>query len=246
MTRPLRTIGAPVLLLIVALACTPSGDGTASASNLNATQAVAAVDWAQVDSIMGRTGAVQAGDVHRYGMPRSDLKVTVGGVTLRPAFALGSWIAFKAVPDGVIAMGDLVLTEDELGPVTRALHDGGIDQTAIHHHVTHETPRVLYTHVHAHGDPIGIATTIRTALALTGTPAPGPAGAAVAIDLDTAAVATALGYDGRVNGGVLQFGIPRSEAIRSGGMEIPPTMGLGTAINFQPLGGGVPRSRATS
>lgn len=235
MAKQLRAIAGPLLAL--SWACAPSEEGPATVSDA-ATRTVAAVDWAQLDSVMGRTGAVQAGDVHRYGMPRSDLKVTVGNVTLRPAFALGSWIAFKAMPDGAIAMGDLVLTEDELGPVTRALHDGGIDQTAIHHHVIHETPRVLYTHVHARGDPMAIATTVRTALALTGTPGPAPAGAASTIDLDTAAVAAALGYDGRVNGGVLQFGIPRSEAIHSGGMEIPPTMGLGTAINFQPLGGG--------
>jgi len=236
MTSLSHRIGIPALMLVGAWACTPSGDGVSSGEE--ATPAMAEIDWALVDSVMGRTAAVQAGDVHRYGMPRSDLKVMVGNVTLRPAFALGSWIAFAAAPDGAIAMGDLVLTEDELGPVTRALHDGGVDQTAIHHHILHEAPRVLYTHVHAHGDPLAIAATIRRAIALTGTPAPSAAAPPAPLDLDTAAVATALGYDGRVNGEVLQFGVPRSEAIHSGGMEIPPTMGLGTAINFQPLGGG--------
>jgi hypothetical protein len=114
-----------------------------------------------------------------------------------------------------------------------------VEQTAIHHHITHESPRVLYVHVHAHGDPITIARTVREALALTGTPAPSPAGAVpVTLDLDTAAVSSALGHDGRASGGVYQVSVPRAEVIHSGGMEVPPSMGLATAINFQPVGSG--------
>lgn len=200
--------------------------------------AAPAPDWSRVDSALGRTGSDQPGVVRRYAMPRGDLRVTAAGVSLRPAFALGSWIAFKAHGDGAVAMGDLVLTEDELGPVVRQLQQGGVEQTAIHHHVTREVPRVLYVHIHAHGDAVAIAATVRAALALTGTPAaPAAQAPPPAIDLDTAAVATALGYDGRGNGGVLQFSIPRGEVIRSGGMDVPPSMGLGTAINFQPVGG---------
>jgi hypothetical protein len=172
-------------------------------------------------------------------MPRSDLRVVARGVPIRPAFALGSWLAMKPHGDGVVAAGDLVLTEDELAPVIRRLQEGGVEQTAVHHHITHETPRVFYVHVHAHGDPVAIATTVQGALALTGTPpAPSAPAAPPALDLDSAAVAGSLGHDGRANGGVLQFSVPRQEAIRSGGMDVPPSMGLGTAINFQPAGNG--------
>ena len=199
----------------------------------------APIDWSLVDSAMGRTGASQPGDVHRYGMPRSDLRVTARGVAIRPPFALGSWLAMAAHGTGVVAMGDMVLTEDELGPVIRRLQEGGVEQTAIHHHITHESPRVLYVHVHAHGDPVTIARTVRDALALTGTPASSPPAAApVTLDLDSAAVSRALGHDGRGNGGVYQVNVPRAEVIRSGGMDVPPSMGLGTAINFQPVGSG--------
>ena len=200
-----------------------------------------AIDWTRVDSALGRKGAMQPGDVYRYGMPRSDLRVTAAGVTIRPAFALGSWIAFKAHDGGAVAMGDLVLTEDELGPVIAKLQAGGVEQTAIHHHVIRESPRVLYVHVHGHGDPVTIATTVREALALTGTPAPSPAPVASTAEpfgLDTVAIASALGRAGRINGGVLQVSVPRTESIRSGGMEVPPSMGLSTAINFQPTGSG--------
>jgi hypothetical protein len=203
----------------------------------------AAQDWKSVEAAMGRSGISQAGDVYRFNFPRSDLRVTAAGVRLKPAFALGGWVAFKRVPgaihgDVAMAMGDLVLTESELTPVITRLQQGGIEQTAIHHHIIRESPRVLYVHVHAMDDPVKIAETIRAAIALTKTPAASPPAPPAAIDLDTAAVALALGYSGRVNGGVYQVSVPRAESIRDGFVEIPPSMGLATAINFQPTGKG--------
>jgi hypothetical protein len=197
------------------------------------------IDWKSVEAAMGRSGAAQAGGVYRFGMPRSDLTVTVEGVRVRPALALGSWIAFLPHDGEAVAMGDLVLTEDEVAPVMSRLQQGGIEQTAVHHHVLHEVPRIVYMHVHGHGDPVKLAETVRAAVALTGTPAAAPAGVpAGSFALDTAAIARVLGHTGRVNGGVYQVSVPRAETIRSGGMVIPPSMGLGTAINFQPTGDG--------
>ena len=199
---------------------------------------LAAQDWKAVEAAIGRAGVPQPSDVYRFNFPRSDLHVTAAGVRLKPALALGGWIAMKAHGNGVMAMGDLVLTESELTPVISRLQQGGVEQTAIHHHVIRESPRVLYVHVHADGDPVKIAETVRAALALTKTPPPAPPAPMTAIDLDTAAVAHALGYSGRVNGGVYQVSVPRAESIRDGDFEIPPSMGLATAINFQPTGKG--------
>ena len=217
-------------------AAASSDDSTAAVS---AQASAPALDWAKVDSAFGRTGVMQPGDVRRYSMPRGDLRVTAAGVSIRPGFALGSWTAMKAHGTGVVAMGDLVLTERELGPVIARLQEGGIEQTAIHHHIIQESPRILYVHVHGHGDAVQIATTIRSALALTGTPAPAPPPATPPqVEIDTAGVTAALGHDGRANGGVWQVSVPRTETIRSGDFEVPPSMGLGTAINFQPTGAG--------
>jgi len=198
------------------------------------------IDWKAVDAAMGRTSVVQPGDVHRYNMPRSDLKVTVDGITLRPAFALGSWVAFKEVTDGAIAMGDLVLLDTEVEAVVSRLQESGIEQTALHHHVLRESPRVVYLHVHAHGDPVKIAQGLRAAVALTGTPTATPAVSPSSgeIAIDTAGIARLLGVTGRINGGVYQVSIPRKEIIRDGGIETPAVMGLATAINFQPTSGG--------
>jgi hypothetical protein len=198
-------------------------------------------DWTAVDQALGRTGAMQPGDVMRYSFPRSDLQVTVAGVALKPALALGSWLAFKRVAGGhTMVMGDLVLGENEVGPVMRALQQGGVEQTALHNHILHESPRVMYMHIDAHGDAVKIAQTIRTALGQSATPTGTPAAPVppAAIDLDTAGVARALGAAGQVNGGVYQVNVSRRETIREGGNEVPPSMGVATAINFQPTGGG--------
>jgi hypothetical protein len=146
----------------------------------------------------------------------------------------------KATAGGALVMSDLVLTEEELSPVISRLQSGGVEQTAIHYHVLRESPRVLYQHIHAHGNAVPLAETIRAAVALTRIPPP-PGSATPAnapFGFDTVAVAQALGHTGRVNGGVYQVNVPRSETIRDGGADIPPSMGLGTVMNFQPTGGG--------
>jgi len=196
--------------------------------------------WSAVEQALGRPGAAQPDSVLRFSFPRSDLRVTVDGVQLRPALALGSWLAFRRVDGGAMAMGDLVLTDDEVAPVMTRLQQGGVAQTAVHNHLLRKSPRVVYMHVEAHGDPVRIAETVRAALALSHTPLgpPAPAATAAPIDLDTGAVARALGRSGRVNGGVYQVSVPRAETVREGGHVVPPAMGVATAINFQPTGAG--------
>jgi hypothetical protein len=198
-------------------------------------------DWAAVDQALGRKGAAQPGGVMKYGFPRSDLHVTAGGVDVKPALALGSWIAFEPVGGGrAMMMGDLVLTEAEVGPAMQALQQGGVEQSALHNHLLGESPHVMYMHVSAMGDPAALARTVRTALGATHTPLEAPASpaAAAAIELDTAAIAHALGASGKVNGGVYQVSVPRREAIHMGGHVVPPSMGVATGLNFQPTGGG--------
>jgi uncharacterized protein DUF1259 len=203
-----------------------------------------AQDWRAVETAIGRTGVPQAGDVYRFNFPRSDLRVNAAGVRLKPSFALGGWIAFKMHGGGThgpaaMVMGDLVLTERELSPVMARLLQGGIEVTAIHHHVIRESPRVLYMHVHALGNAVDIAQNLREAIALTHTPAPASAAApAPASGIDTIAIARRLGYEGKSNGGVYQVSVPRADTIRERDFEIPPTMGLATVINFQPTGAG--------
>jgi hypothetical protein len=210
-----------------------------------ATSAVAAnaqeIDWKKVDEAIGRSAAV-SGDVHRYGFPRTDLTVTLDGVTIRPTLALGGWLAFKPAHGGAMVMGDLVLLETEISPVMTKLVENGLEITAVHNHVLRGSPATFYMHVGGHGDPVKLATALRSALAESKTPLtpPAPPAAPPAIDLDTAQLDQIIGAKGQNNGGVYAFGVPRRDPISENGMQIAPAgpMGVATAINFQPTGGG--------
>jgi hypothetical protein len=117
-------------------------------------------DWKKVDETLGRT-AIVSDDVHRYGFPRTDLTVTLDGVTIKPALALGGWTAFKPMRGGAMVMGDLVLLETEINPVMTKLIENGIEITAIHNHVLRGSPATFYMHIGGHGDPVKLATAIR-------------------------------------------------------------------------------------
>jgi len=160
-------------------------------------------------------------------------------VTIKPALALGGWVAFEPAKDGTMLTGDIVLTENEVTPVMTKLLQSGIDITALHNHLMRATPATFYMHVRGHGDPVKLATAIRAALAETKTPFEAPSTAspqAAKVDLDTEQLDQTLGAKGKVNGGVYQFSIPRKETVTENGMPAPAAMGTGTAINFQPTG----------
>jgi len=201
----------------------------------------AAADWKTVEAAIGRPGQMQPGGVIKFGLPRKDLHITLEGVEIKPTLALGSWLAFERDGTAAMVMGDLVLTENEVQPVLLKLQQSGIQSAAIHNHLIGESPRVLYMHIASHGDPAQMAKAIHDALALTKTPAPDagtPSAPAADLGFDQKLVEQALGHSGKVNGGVLQIAVPRLETIHDSGMVVPPSMGVATALNFQPTGNG--------
>ncbi|GAC1417160.1 MAG: DUF1259 domain-containing protein [Gemmatimonadaceae bacterium] len=175
----------------------------------------------------------------KYGFPRTDLKVTVAGVRVMPALALGSWVGFKRTgTNEAMVMGDLVLTEGEVEPVLGALEEKDVEATAVHNHLLRESPRIVYVHIAAHGDAARIATAIRGALDLTKTPPPPAPSTSSPLGLDTAFIHRTLGHAGKVNGGVFQVSVARRQTITMNGEVVPASMGVSTAINFQPTGRG--------
>jgi hypothetical protein len=198
------------------------------------------IDWKKIDDALGRTAAV-TGDVHRYGFPRTDLNVTLDGVAIKPALALGGWTAFKPIHGGVMMMGDLVLLETEIGPVMTAAIENGLEITAIHNHILRANPPTFYMHVSGHGDPVKLANALRTSLAASKTPMTVSSGAAPAeIGFDTGELDRIVGVKGKPVGGVYQFGIARREHITQDGMSLDPAgpLGVATGVNFQPTGNG--------
>ena len=226
-----KKILAPAILMLVWLVCAWAQTGKPQDDR----------EWKPVEDAMGRPGKLQPDGAFKFSMPRKDLKVTVKGTPIQAGFALGTWVAFGGTPAHAMAMGDLVLTEDEVGPVMLKLQQQGIQQTAVHNHLLHESPRVMYMHIAGHGDAVKTAKAIHDALALTGTPAAESGSATPAeqsLAIDTAQIDSILGHKGKVNGGIFQVSVPRTEKIMDEGMEVTPSMGTATSLNFQPTGKG--------
>src|SRR4029077_9459681 len=130
----------------------------------------------------------------RYGFPRTDLKVTLDGVSIKPALALGGWVAFKPMHGDVMVMGDLVLLETEIAPVITKLIENGLEITALHNHLLRANPATFYLHVGGMGDPVKLRAARRTALAQSKTPLTEPAPSPPPpIELDTAQLDQIIG-----------------------------------------------------
>jgi hypothetical protein len=217
---------------IIAAGLIAVGTGAAAAQD---------IDWNAVDAALGRKAAV-AGDTHRYPFPRTDLNVTLDGVTIKPALALGGWVVFKPMHGQAMVMGDLVLLETEVNPVMAKMIANGLEITAVHNHLLRASPATFYMHVGGHGDPLKLANAIREGLAESKTPTTvaAPPAQQPAIDLDTAQIDQIIGAKGQANGGVYQLGVPRRDPVTENGMQLTPTgpMGVNSAMGFQPTGGG--------
>jgi hypothetical protein len=214
-----------MLLFSIVLACPV----IAAAQGLNT---------ATIDQLLGHSGQ-KTGDVYRVGLPRMDLHVQVSGMALKPGFALGSWAAFSGTDADAAVMGDLVLTEAEIGPVMAKLRAAGFEITGVHNHLLNETPHVMYMHYMGRGNAQKITQSLRDALAESKTPltsAPPAQEAPPAAFVKT--IEGVLGTQGRWAGGVLAFGIPRKEAITDHGMTLNGAQGVAESINFQEAGQG--------
>ena len=215
--------------------------GLVAVVSLPAIARAADPDWKAVEQALGKSGQLQPGDVFRIGMPRTDLTVTVKGVTVKAGFALGSYAAFKQIGDRVMVMGDLVLLDQEVPAVMSGLFNGGLEVTAVHNHLNEMSPHVMYRHYEGLGDAVQLAKALRQALSASGTPlgGPAPAPAAAGPTLDTKQVEQVLGRQGRDSGGgVFQFTVARAEPITEMGHPLLPAMGIATVMNFQPTADG--------
>jgi hypothetical protein len=192
------------------------------------------VNTATIDQALGRSGQ-KTGEVYKVGFPRTDLQVSVHGLAIKPGLALGSWAAFTGTDDSAMVMGDLVLLEDELNAVMDKLRSAGFEITAVHNHLIDETPHVLYMHYMGHGPAAQLATSLKEALSASKTPLekPAPAAEESAPPAWVNTVQDSVGRKGSFKGGVLSYGVPRSDEITVNGMVVAPAAGVAEAINFQ-------------
>lgn len=195
-------------------------------------------DWSGVEKILGKKGTVQD-KVFKISYPRSDLNVKVGDFPVAPGLALGSWIGFIKNSGGMtmngntMMMGDLVLLEKEVGPVISKLQSQDLQVTAIHNHLLNEQPAIKYVHFSGQGDAEKLAQEIKSVLDVTGTPITSPPTQSKQTPPDWSSVEAVLGSTGKKNGNLLQYSFARNEKLTESGMEMPPSMGMAIAINFQ-------------
>ena len=229
--RPFMTSGLSVLLLVFF-----SGHSQAEESK-KASKVL--LDTTAIDREIGKAGESK-GDVYKISFPRTDLSVTVEGVKVKPGLALGSWMAFRPTGETTIVDGDLVLTEDEMYPVLRDLQQHGLTVTAIHNHLLQESPRIMYLHFWGEGNAAKLAGSLKQALSKSKTPlvAPNDETTKVEDGFDTNQIQHTLDQNGTFKRGVLHVSVPRPEKITVHGVELPPSMGMATAMNFQAAGDG--------
>jgi hypothetical protein len=186
-----------------------------------------------VANAMGKEGDL-TGEMYKVSFPRSDLSVKAGNVEIKPALALVNWAACIKSGSFAVTYGDLVLLDDEVNPVISKLEERGIEIAALHNHLLHESPRIMYIHFVGRGDEVELAKAVRDALTLTKTPlATAPSGPETKPEL-AKEIERIIGYTGNMGGGVLHVIAPRNDVrVRAISATIPGSMGMNTPLNFQ-------------
>ena len=182
---------------------------------------------------MGKEGDL-TGEMYRVSFPRSDLTVKVGNVVIKPALALMSWAAFVKSGSTAISYGDLVLLDDEINPVISKLEERGIELSALHNHLLHEDPRIMYIHFVGRGNEVEMAKGIREALALTKSPLVSTPASPEAKPELAKEIERIIGYEGSMGGGVFHITVSSNDVhVHAMDAAIPGSMGMNTPLNFQ-------------
>jgi hypothetical protein len=182
---------------------------------------------------IGKPGDL-TGTMYKVSFPRSDLAVKAGNVTIKPALALMAWAAFVKSGDTAFTYGDLVVLEDEINPVISKLEEKGLELSALHNHLLHETPRIMYIHFVGRGDEVELAKGVREAIALTKSPLTSTASGPGTKPQIATEIEKIIGYQGSMGGDVFHITVPRDDIhVASKGTMVPGSMGMNTPFNFQ-------------
>ncbi len=195
----------------------------------------ASLDARAIGQASGATATTTPDGVVKIGWPRTDVTVTVDGMTLPPA---GSWAAFAPMGTGAMVMGDTVVFEDEVDAAMDAAFTHGLSVTALHNHFFHDTPKVYFMHIGGEGHAETLAAgvkavwgairAVRSARSLPATsfggatPKPG--------HVDAEAMSKIVGQPATDSQGVAKITIGRTGTMQ--GMLVGGSMGLTTWAAF--------------
>src|SRR5438477_1612157 len=102
------------------------------------------------------------------------VKFTIGrpakmhGVNIDKDMGVNTWAAFAGNDGNAVVDGDFAVTEDELQPVLRSLLKEKINIVAIHQHMTHEEPRIMFFHYWGRGRAKDLANAVKGGLLVGG------------------------------------------------------------------------------
>ena len=122
-----------------------------------------AITGATIDAALGTKGQANNGM----------FKIVIGRETVMPCgcamtkeMGVNTWAAFAGTDDNAVVDGDFAVLEDELQPVLKSLRREGIAIVAIHHHMTHEQPRILFLHYWGKGSVAALSASLKKTLAV--------------------------------------------------------------------------------
>jgi hypothetical protein len=247
MTRAIRPCRARLLaaasLSVLTLACGGRADDKTPAGRRVVAEAPHAdstdVRWDAVRRVLALRGTYDDG-YFRVEFPRTDLHVRIGADELEPELEFVSHFSFAPAPGGgVMAMGEVVMRQDEAPAVLAEAQRQGVNVAAVHNHLLGEEPRIVYMHMTAEGRADSVAARFRAILARTASP-PHPDEAPEPPAAGWSAVDAVLGPHESAEGKVAEYVFPRKEAHAVHGMAVRSAgvMETATEAAFQDLGGG--------
>jgi hypothetical protein len=195
-------------------------------------------DVGAISAAAGVTATPAADDVIRIGWARTDVPLSVDGVSLKPFAGLGSWAAFKESGRGVMMMGDTVVFQDEVNVAMDAAFAAGLEVTGLHNHFLFDEPKVYFMHIGGHGEAVDLAKGVKSVWdAIKAVRAKQPIPAKVfsqqsveAGTLNQASLEEVIGSKAEVKDGVVKFTIGKKGMMH--GTEVGASMGLSTWIAF--------------
>jgi len=198
----------------------------------------AKLDEGKIATASGAKATTTKDGVVRIGWPRTDVKVAVDGMPLKPFAGLGSWAAFTATKHGAMVMGDTVVFEDEVSPAMDAAFEQGLEVTGLHNHFFYDRPKVFFMHIGGSGDPEKLAAGVKAvwdAIKKVRADRPEPADRFPGKVPDAGTVTAGpvekvLGHKGESQQGVVKVTIGREGTMH--GVKVGGSMGLTTWAAF--------------
>jgi hypothetical protein len=197
------------------------------------------VDTATIERILGMKGKWSNGE-YKVTIPQNDLSVEVDGFKIIPAMGLSTWVAFAPAPNGVMLMGDLIVTETDLAPVQQEIIRQGLTTSAIHNHFVRNHPNILFMHLGGMGNTEALTQKAKAVLdkikqVRNGDPAKGNASTeAVPNTLDTKRLDEILRYKAEFSKGVYKYTIGRPDVkLMEHGVPVSTFLGFNTWAAFQ-------------